>query len=108
MAVIKLVCDRFESMYNNKFEEIDRSIDALDEVDSKFVAELLLDNGTGIQWGRIVGLLVFSSRLCIRAMHNERPSGLDDIIDWTICYLSSPRISKWIYDHGSWVCRRCH
>lgn len=105
---LKLMGDEFSNAYFGAFDDMTNTINVHGE-DLKEVLYKIYDVtcGTGIEWGRLVGLFVFSSLLAIKAMACHRPDVVENIIQWTADYLEQERFSEWINQHGGWVSSYC-
>lgn len=59
----------------------------------------------GINWGRIIGLFVFGSAMCLDCIDSNMGELVPDIADWMTAYLDD-HISLWIQRNGGWVSRQ--
>lgn len=57
---------------------------------------------TGINWGRIVAFIVFSSRLAIHFKRNGMSEYVKSVYGWVARYMHT-KLSSWIEANGSWV-----
>lgn len=104
MRTMRLLGQQFEEAYNNAFEDMTRNISVSGpEAHEAFVSicSVLFENG--IQWGRIVGLIVFAAKLSFKAMEANVPNQVENIVLWTTNHLNSPPFLTWINQHGGWV-----
>ena len=69
------------------------------------VVSVVFDNGNGISWGRILGVIVFSSKLCIQAARDNRQDVVDTIYTWLCELFGSEQLSNWMLEHNGWVCK---
>lgn len=104
MRTMRTLGQQFDAAYNNAFDDMtaDINIDG-PEVDEAFASICLVLFENGIAWGRIVGLIVLSSKLSRKAIEANVPDQVDNIIQLTTSYLQSPRFTRWITEHGGWV-----
>nr|ANR94960.1 Bcl-2-like protein 2 [Trichoplax adhaerens] len=56
---------------------------------------------TGINWGRIVAFIVFSSRLAIHFKRNGMPEYVKSVYGWVARYMHT-KLSTWIEANRSW------
>jgi len=104
LRTIRLLGQQFELAYNNAFDDMTQNIDVSGpQAQEAFtgICTVLFENG--IQWGRIVGLLVFAVKLSLKAMENDMPNRVDHIVQWTTNHLQSDRFARWITENGGWV-----
>jgi len=106
MRTMRLVAQQFEGHYINA-EQVDMTggidmtgqeqvvLQALDSISSDLFA-------TDINWGRIVGLVVLTSNLSLRAMQAHRPQITDRLVTRAASILNGNRFSTWINQHGGW------
>jgi len=99
-----VVGDEFHDLYFNSFQDMVGSIN-IHADDLKDVIYKIFDVTceTGIEWGRITGIFVFSAILAVKAMDCNRTDVVENIISWTSAYLESQRYSNWISQHNGWV-----
>ena len=101
---LRLMGDEFTNAYFNAFDDMTSSINIHDENLRDVLCNILdVTCETGIHWGRIIGVFVFSSVLAVKAMDCQREDVVENIIQWTVDYLGTPRFSNWIVQHGGWV-----
>jgi hypothetical protein len=96
--------DQFETAYFNSFDDMTNQINVHGD-DLKSVVYDVYDNtfNSGIAWGRIVGTIVFSARLSVKAQNSNRIDVVGKLIEWTTEYLEQPRFDNWINQHNGWV-----
>ena len=104
MRTMRLLGRQFEDAYIAAFEDMTRNIniegqEAHEAISN--VSSVLFSNG--IQWGRIIGLIVFAAKLSLKAMEANAPQQVDNIVLWTTNHLKSEDFCEWITQHGSWV-----
>lgn len=56
----------------------------------------------GVNWGRIVAMMVLGGALCTEAVQKGGAWHLDDIARWMEESLDSPPLRGWIEDNGGW------
>uniref|UniRef100_A0A8C7H3A1 BCL2 associated X, apoptosis regulator a n=1 Tax=Oncorhynchus kisutch TaxID=8019 RepID=A0A8C7H3A1_ONCKI len=64
------------------------------------VAHEIFSDGQ-FNWGRVVALFYFASRLVIKALLNKVPDIIRTIISWATDYLRD-HVINWIRDQGGW------
>ncbi|KAM9225870.1 apoptosis regulator BAX isoform 1-T1 [Dugong dugon] len=85
--------------------ELQRMISAVDthsprEVFFRVAAEMFSDGN--FNWGRVVALFYFASKLVLKALCTKVPELIRTIMDWTLDFLRE-RLLGWIQDQGGWV-----
>ncbi|XP_064150074.1 apoptosis regulator BAX isoform X2 [Loxodonta africana] len=85
--------------------ELQRMIAAVDtdsprEVFFRVAAEMFSDGN--FNWGRVVALFYFASKLVLKALCTKVPNLIKTIMDWTLDFLRE-RLLSWIQDQGGWV-----
>ncbi|XP_066874740.1 apoptosis regulator BAX isoform X3 [Kogia breviceps] len=88
--------------------ELQRMIAAVDtdsprEVFFRVAAEMFSDGN--FNWGRVVALFYFASKLVLKALCTKVPQLIRTIMGWTLDFLRE-RLLGWIQDQGGWV-RAC-
>uniref|UniRef100_A0A8C5PL45 Bcl-2 Bcl-2 homology region 1-3 domain-containing protein n=1 Tax=Leptobrachium leishanense TaxID=445787 RepID=A0A8C5PL45_9ANUR len=73
--------------------------DSPKEVFFKVASEMFSDGN--FNWGRVVALFYFASRLIIKALLTNVPKITRTIIDWTMEYFRV-NVVQWIRDQGGW------
>ncbi|XP_072235128.1 apoptosis regulator Bcl-2-like [Leuresthes tenuis] len=56
----------------------------------------------GVNWGRIVAMMLLGGALSSEVAQAGERGPLDDVIDWMEESLNSPPIRRWIQDNGGW------
>lgn len=72
------------------------------------VAKRLFQNG--INWGRIVALLLFGYEIAVTVIKNEAMgigNFLRKIINFVVTFIIKEKIASWITNEGGWVCLQC-
>lgn len=102
--LVRDIGDQFETAYFNSFDDMTNQIN-IHGADLKAVVYSILDStfDSGIAWGRIVGALVFSARLSVKAQAANRSDVVNNLIQWTTDYLEQPKFDNWINQHNGWV-----
>ena len=107
MRTMRLVAQQFEGHYINA-EQVDMTrgieingndaavLQALDSICSELFS-------TGINWGRIVGFVVLTSNLSLKAVRANRHQVADRLVSRAASILNENRFSTWISQHGGWV-----
>lgn len=108
LETLRLMGERFEAAYFDAFDNMLETFDitAPDAEDNfRGVAQVLFQNYTpdGISWGRIVGLIVFASRVSIKAVEEGHLEIVDNVVTWTCNILESPSLRNWFNRHNGWV-----
>lgn len=109
MRTMRYIAQQFEGSYINA-EQVDMTRDIevvgpnadreiLQALDSIF-SELFSSN---INWGRIVGSVVLTSKLSLKACAQNQMHIVDNLVSRAASHLQSPRFSTWIDQHGGWV-----
>ncbi|XP_066127688.1 apoptosis regulator BAX isoform X3 [Saccopteryx bilineata] len=85
--------------------ELQRMIAAVDtnsprEVFLRVASEMFADGN--FNWGRVVALFYFASKLVLKALCTKVPELIKTIISWTLDFLRE-RLLGWIQDQGGWV-----
>ncbi|XP_055469643.1 apoptosis regulator BAX isoform X2 [Psammomys obesus] len=70
------------------------------EVFFRVAAEMFADGN--FNWGRVVALFYFASKLVLKALCTKVPELIKTIMDWTLDFLRE-RLLVWIQDQGGWV-----
>lgn len=95
--------DEFEERYHDRFDDMcDQLHVTPNTAYPTFLAvinELFVD---GVKWGRIVALFSFGGALAVRAIENDMPELVDNIVEWVTKYLDN-NLSQWIANHDGWV-----
>ncbi|KAF5925911.1 hypothetical protein HPG69_000402 [Diceros bicornis minor] len=84
--------------------ELQRMIAAVDtdsprEVFFRVAAEMFSDGN--FNWGRVVALFYFASKLVVKALCTKVPELIRTIMGWTLDFLRE-RLLGWIQDQGGW------
>ncbi|XP_075394153.1 apoptosis regulator BAX isoform X2 [Tenrec ecaudatus] len=84
--------------------ELQRMISAVDtdsprEVFFRVAAEMFSDGN--FNWGRVVALFYFASKLVLKALCTKVPELIRTIMGWTLDFLRE-RLLGWIQDQGGW------
>ncbi|XP_036281587.1 apoptosis regulator BAX isoform X1 [Pipistrellus kuhlii] len=84
--------------------ELQRMIAAVDtdsprEVFFRVAAEMFSDGN--FNWGRVVALFYFASKLVLKALCTKVPELIKTIVGWTMDFLRE-RLLGWIQDQGGW------
>lgn len=85
--------------------ELQRMIAAVDtdsprEVFFRVASEMFSDGN--FNWGRVVALFYFASKLVLKALCTKVPELIKTIMGWTMDFLRE-RLLGWIQDQGGWV-----
>ncbi|XP_022379606.1 apoptosis regulator BAX isoform X1 [Enhydra lutris kenyoni] len=85
--------------------ELQRMIAAVDtdsprEVFFRVAADMFSDGN--FNWGRVVALFYFASKLVLKALCTKVPELIRTIMGWTLDFLRE-RLLGWIQDQGGWV-----
>uniref|UniRef100_A0A8D2HT06 Apoptosis regulator BAX n=1 Tax=Urocitellus parryii TaxID=9999 RepID=A0A8D2HT06_UROPR len=85
--------------------ELQRMIAAVDtdsprEVFFRVAADMFADGN--FNWGRVVALFYFASKLVLKALCTKVPELIRTIMGWTLDFLRE-RLLGWIQDQGGWV-----
>ncbi|XP_045387171.1 apoptosis regulator BAX isoform X2 [Lemur catta] len=85
--------------------ELQRMIAAVDtdsprEVFFRVAADMFSDGN--FNWGRVVALFYFASKLVLKALCTKVPELIRTIMGWTMDFLRE-RLLGWIQDQGGWV-----
>ena len=101
---MRMMGDEFYTAYFESFEDMTGSIN-IHNANLKEVYYGVLDATceTGINWGRLCGLFVFSAMIAVKAMACGREDVVGNIVQWATDYVESDRYSNWINQHGGWV-----
>nr|XP_044989747.1 apoptosis regulator BAX isoform X2 [Jaculus jaculus] len=81
------------------------------EVFFRVAAEMFADGN--FNWGRVVALFYFASKLVLKALCTKVPELIRTIMGWTLDFLRE-RLLVWIQDQGGWgltwklLCRTSH
>lgn len=70
------------------------------EVFFRVAAEMFSDGN--FNWGRVVALFYFASKLVLKALCTKVPELIRTIMGWTLDFLRE-RLLGWIQDQGGWV-----
>ncbi|XP_071955204.1 bcl-2 homologous antagonist/killer-like [Antedon mediterranea] len=97
------VAGEFDTQYNRTIQPIVHSLNirpgtAFEAFER--IAELLFKDG--INWGRIVALLMFGYRIAIDFSRNAA-NMIKQVIKTVARFIITHRISKWIAEQGGWV-----
>ncbi|XP_054444678.1 apoptosis regulator BAX [Pteronotus mesoamericanus] len=84
--------------------ELQRMISAVDtnsprEVFFRVASEMFSDGN--FNWGRVVALFYFASKLVLKALCTRVPELIKTIMGWTLDFLRE-RLLGWIQDQGGW------
>ncbi|KAM6223409.1 apoptosis regulator BAX [Rhynchocyon petersi] len=84
--------------------ELQRMISAVDtdsprEVFFRVAAEMFSDGN--FNWGRVVALFYFATKLVLKALCTKVPELIKTIMGWTLDFLRE-RLLGWIQDQGGW------
>lgn len=101
---MRMMGDEFYTAYFNAFEDMTGTIN-IHNGDLKDIFFTILEQTceTGLNWGRMVGMFVFSAMIAVKAMACGRTDVVENIIEWASDYLEHERFSNWINQHGGWV-----
>ncbi|KAF6287560.1 BCL2 associated X, apoptosis regulator [Rhinolophus ferrumequinum] len=85
--------------------ELQRMIAAVDtdsprEVFFRVASEMFSDGN--FNWGRVVALFYFASKLVLKALCTKVPELIKTIMGWTLDFLRE-RLLGWIQDQGGWT-----
>ncbi|XP_069313897.1 apoptosis regulator BAX isoform X1 [Eulemur rufifrons] len=85
--------------------ELQRMIAAVDtdsprEVFFRVAADMFSDGN--FNWGRVVALFYFASKLVLKALCTKVPELIRTIMGWTMDFLRE-RLLSWIQDQGGWI-----
>ncbi|XP_045387172.1 apoptosis regulator BAX isoform X3 [Lemur catta] len=85
--------------------ELQRMIAAVDtdsprEVFFRVAADMFSDGN--FNWGRVVALFYFASKLVLKALCTKVPELIRTIMGWTMDFLRE-RLLGWIQDQGGWI-----
>ncbi|XP_071399864.1 LOW QUALITY PROTEIN: apoptosis regulator BAX-like [Centroberyx affinis] len=83
----------------------DSALSPTKEVFMKVAVEIFSDGK--FNWGRVVALFYFASRLAIKAVVTQVPDIIRTIIAWTMDYLRE-NVINWIREQGGWERIRSH
>ncbi|XP_059135082.1 apoptosis regulator BAX isoform X1 [Peromyscus eremicus] len=78
----------------------DVDTDSPREVFFRVAAEMFADGN--FNWGRVVALFYFASKLVLKALCTKVPELIRTIMGWTLDFLRE-RLLVWIQDQGGWV-----
>lgn len=97
---------QFERAYSDNFDNMLDDFDITSEnAEGNFnnVVRILFNNG--VRWGRIVGLVVFASKLSLKAVHPSvnRRDLVSTIVLWTCNVLQSHDVCDWMAANNNWV-----
>uniref|UniRef100_A0A671ECY0 Ferritin n=1 Tax=Rhinolophus ferrumequinum TaxID=59479 RepID=A0A671ECY0_RHIFE len=89
--------------------ELQRMIAAVDtdsprEVFFRVASEMFSDGN--FNWGRVVALFYFASKLVLKALCTKVPELIKTIMGWTLDFLRE-RLLGWIQDQGGWLNSYC-
>jgi len=100
---MRIMGDEFYTAYFESFEDMTGSIN-IHGADLKEVYFGVLDATceTGINWGRLCGLFVFSAMIAVKAMACGREDVVANIVQWATDYVEGDKYSNWINQHGGW------
>ncbi|XP_067934775.1 bcl-2-like protein 2 [Watersipora subatra] len=103
MRTMRTLGQQFEDSYTTTFEDMTRDIDvtgpeAQDSISN--ISSVLFSDG--IRWGRVVGLIVFSAKLSVKAMEANLPDQVNNIVSWTTSHLKLPRFRLWLEQNNKW------
>ncbi|PNI29182.1 BAX isoform 9 [Pan troglodytes] len=70
------------------------------EVFFRVAADMFSDGN--FNWGRVVALFYFASKLVLKALCTKVPELIRTIMGWTLDFLRE-RLLGWIQDQGGWV-----
>lgn len=106
IETMRLFGEQFERAYFSAFDNMIEDFDVTaPDAEENFsgVAVDLFNND--VNWGRIIGLLVFASQLSLKAIHPDihRQDLVNQIVNWTCNILQSDAIGNWMANHNSWV-----
>lgn len=107
MKRLRILGDQYEEAFFRVFDDMINNFElytpqARDNFSG--VVSVVFDNGNGIAWGRILGVIVFSSKLCIKAMRDNRPDVVENIYTWLSELFATEQLSNWMAEHDGWVC----
>lgn len=95
--------EQFGFMFTQAFQDVASHLsitnDTAQQCFKNVMDELFKD---GINWGRVIGLFVFGSALCVDCVDNNMSEMVPHIADWMTSYLDE-HINLWIQRHGGWV-----
>lgn len=101
---LRVMGDEFQAAYSNAFEDMTGVINVHGQ-DLKDVFYTILDSTFEdgvVNWGRIVGLFVFSSMVAVKSMACNRTDVVENVMEWTTDYLQQDKLSHFINAHGGW------
>ncbi|XP_052019064.1 apoptosis regulator BAX isoform X2 [Apodemus sylvaticus] len=78
----------------------DVDTDSPREVFFRVAADMFADGN--FNWGRVVALFYFASKLVLKALCTKVPELIRTIMGWTLDFLRE-RLLVWIQDQGGWV-----
>lgn len=94
--------EQFGFLFTQSFRDVASHLsitpDTAQQCFESVMEELFRD---GINWGRIIGLFVFGSAMCLDCIDSNMSELVPDIADWMTAYLDD-HISLWIQRNGGW------
>ena len=101
--LINSICEQLERERAQQFDEIISSLsitnDSLEDTYRQLMTHVFQE---GINWGRIITFLVFSSRLSLHCAQSGMQNRVRDVVEWTEDEMRE-RIHSWVVERGGWA-----
>ncbi|XP_067929924.1 bcl-2-like protein 1 [Watersipora subatra] len=100
---LRMMGDEFTNAYFQAFDDMTSSINIHgDDLHEVLLNIFNVTCDSGIEYGRIVGIFVFTALLAVKARDCNRTDVVENLIYWTGDYLEGTQFSNWINQHGGW------
>ena len=100
--LINTICTQLESERAQQFDEIISSLsitnDSLEDTYRQLMTHVFQE---GVNWGRIITFLVFSSRLSLHCARSGMQNRVQNVVEWTENEMRE-RIHSWVVERGGW------
>ena len=101
--LINSICEQLERERAQQFDEIISSLsitnDSLEDTYRQLMTHVFQE---GVNWGRIITFLVFSSRLSLHCAQSGMQNRVRDVVEWTEDEMRE-RIHSWVVERGGWA-----
>ena len=101
--LINSICTQLERERGQQFDEIISSLtiteDSLEDTYRQLMTHVFQE---GVNWGRIITFLVFSSRVSLHCARSGMQNRVRDIVEWTEDEMRE-RIHSWVIERGGWA-----
>ena len=101
--LINSICTQLERERGQQFDEIISSLtitdDSLEDTYRQLMTHVFQE---GVNWGRIITFLVFSSRVSLHCARSGMQNRVRDVVEWTEDEMRE-RIHSWVMERGGWA-----